>query len=143
MSETRPDPADPRHPIKVVARRTGLTPDVLRVWEKRYRAVSPTRLDTGRRLYSDADVERLLLLRRATLAGRRIGQVAKMPNAELEPLVVDDETAMAVAPRAIFMNNNLSDSRLQKSVLHWKTRYMDSQKTEHLGGHICSDRHLG
>ena len=100
MSETRPDPADPRHPIKVVARRTGLTPDVLRVWEKRYRAVLPTRVDAGRRLYSDADVERLLLLRRATLAGRRIGQVAKMPNAELEPLVVDDETAMVVAPRA-------------------------------------------
>ena len=36
-----------RHPIKVVARRTGLTPDVLRVWEKRYGAVSPTRVDTA------------------------------------------------------------------------------------------------
>ncbi|MDX1389019.1 MAG: MerR family transcriptional regulator, partial [Acidobacteriota bacterium] len=84
-----------------MARRTGLTPDVLRVWEKRYGAVSPTRVDTGRRLYSDADVERLLLLRRATLAGRRIGQVAKMPDAELESLVADDETAMAIAPRAV------------------------------------------
>jgi methanogenic corrinoid protein MtbC1 len=91
--------AEPRHPIKVVARRTGLTPDVLRVWEKRYGAVSPTRVDTGRRLYSDADVQRLLLLRRATLGGRRIGQVAGLPTDELEMLVTTDEAAMAAAPR--------------------------------------------
>jgi methanogenic corrinoid protein MtbC1 len=76
-----------------------LTPDVLRVWEKRYGAVSPTRVDTGRRLYSDGDVERLLLLRRATLGGRRIGQVAGLPTDELEMLVVTDEAAMAAAPR--------------------------------------------
>jgi methanogenic corrinoid protein MtbC1 len=99
MSKEKQASAEPRHPIKVVARRTGLTPDVLRVWEKRYGAVSPTRVDTGRRLYSDDDVERLLLLRRATLGGRRIGQVASLPTDELEELVVTDEAAMAAAPR--------------------------------------------
>jgi MerR HTH family regulatory protein/B12 binding domain len=54
-------------PIRVVARRTGLTSHVIRVWEKRYGVVSPLRTPTNRRLYSDSDVERLQLLRRATL----------------------------------------------------------------------------
>ena len=48
-----------RHPIQVVAKRTGLTADVLRVWEKRYAVVEPGRSDGGHRLYSDLDVERL------------------------------------------------------------------------------------
>lgn len=82
-----------RHPIQVVARRTGLTPEVLRAWEKRYGAVRPSRTSTGRRLYSDADVERLTLLRQATAAGRRIGDVGGLPTDALEALVGDDRRA--------------------------------------------------
>ncbi len=82
-----------RHPIKVVARRTGLTPDVLRVWEKRYEVVEPGRSGGGHRLYSDHDVERLGLLHRATAAGRRISRVADLPLDELRELVHEDEDA--------------------------------------------------
>ena len=42
------------HSIQSVARRTGLTPHVIRIWEKRYAAVQPSRTETNRRLYSDA-----------------------------------------------------------------------------------------
>ena len=45
-----------RHPIQVVARRTGMTADRLRAWEKRYGVVEPGRSDGGRRLYSDEDI---------------------------------------------------------------------------------------
>ena len=83
----------PRHPIQVVARRTGLTADVLRAWERRYGAVEPERSPTGRRLYSDADVERLMALRRATSAGRSIGQVARFSMDVLTALIAEDETA--------------------------------------------------
>ncbi len=89
-----------RHPIQVVARRTGLTPDVLRVWERRYEAVRPARSSGSRRLYSDDDVERLVLLRRATLGGRSIGQVASLPTDELRQLVEADESAQRQAPAA-------------------------------------------
>jgi methylmalonyl-CoA mutase cobalamin-binding domain/chain len=81
-----------KHPIRVVSRRTGLTPDVLRAWERRYEAVTPTRL-AGRRLYTDEDVERIILLRRATEGGRSIGQVANLPTDELEAMVKADEEA--------------------------------------------------
>jgi DNA-binding transcriptional MerR regulator/methylmalonyl-CoA mutase cobalamin-binding subunit len=87
-----------RHPIQVVARRTGLTADVIRAWERRYRAVSPERTQIGRRLYSDHDIERLTLLRRAIHAGRRIGDVARLSHAELARLVATDTAAVAQSP---------------------------------------------
>jgi methanogenic corrinoid protein MtbC1 len=90
--------SEKRHPIQVVARRTGLTADVLRAWEKRYRAVTPERSTGRRRLYSDDDIERLRLLRLATLGGRSIGQVAGFPTDQLAALVREDETAAAAAP---------------------------------------------
>lgn len=88
-----------KHPIKVVARRTGLSADLIRAWERRYGAVYPQRSDTRRRLYTDADVEKLRLLRRATEAGRRIGDVAQLPLAALTDLVGADESAEAQAPQ--------------------------------------------
>ena len=87
-----------RHPIKVVARRSGLSPDLIRARERRYEAIEPQRSNTKRRLYSDADVEKLRLLRRATLAGRRIGDVARLSAKELGELVGADESAVAEAP---------------------------------------------
>ena len=84
-----------RHPIGVVARRTGLKPDLIRAWERRYGAVAPGRTDTRRRFYSDEDVERLLLLRRVVSTGRGISQVAGLPNEELQALI---EAEPAPAP---------------------------------------------
>lgn len=79
------------HPIQVVARRTGLSADVIRAWERRYNAVLPQRSPTDRRLYSDEDVERLALLHRATQAGRRIGDIAHLSVKELTELVQKDK----------------------------------------------------
>lgn len=90
-----------KHPIKVVARRTGLSPHVIRIWEKRYEAVVPERTETNRRLYSDADIERLLLLRRALAAGRSIGQVAQLPDEQLLEMVNGDEANITHAPESL------------------------------------------
>ena len=84
-----------RHPIAVVSERTGLSQDVLRMWERRYQVVSPTRTPGGERLYSEADVERLRLLDAAVAAGRRIGGVARLSTSELARLVDDDRAAAA------------------------------------------------
>lgn len=76
--------------MRIVTRRTGLSPELLRAWERRYEVVKPARSESGRRLYSDADIERLGLLYRATLAGRGIGQLAPLSTAELAALVRRD-----------------------------------------------------
>ena len=59
----------PVRTINFVARQTGLSVQVIRVWEKRYGAVQPVRADNNRRLYTEEDVERLRLLARSD-AGR-------------------------------------------------------------------------
>lgn len=79
--------------MRVVTRRTGLSADVLRAWERRYGVVHPDRSEGGQRLYSDADVARLTLLKRATARGRNISQLVDLPLDDLEALVAADEAA--------------------------------------------------
>lgn len=82
------------HPIRVVAKRTGMSPHLIRMWERRYSAITPHRTETGRRLYTDDDIERLILLRRATLAGESIGQIARLNLDQLRSLVpINDKRA--------------------------------------------------
>ncbi len=77
------------HPIRVVARKTGLSTFIIRAWEKRYNAVEPQRTDTNRRLYTDEDIEKLSLLRDATKAGYRIGEIADLSIEQLREMVSD------------------------------------------------------
>jgi len=73
-----------RHPVRLVAARTGLTPHVLRAWERRHHVVDPARSEGGQRLYSDLDIVRLRLLHRLTESGHPISRIAALPLAELE-----------------------------------------------------------
>jgi MerR family transcriptional regulator, light-induced transcriptional regulator len=91
----------PRHPIRVVARRTGLTPATIRAWERRYGAVEPTRSDGGQRLYSDRDLERLDTLRRLTEMGRSISSVASLERDEAAELLEEDRSAAMAAQRPL------------------------------------------
>ncbi len=74
------------YPIRYAARRTNLTPHVIRAWEKRYKAVVPQRSQKNRRLYSEDDVQRLHLLKIITEAGHNISQVAQLTSDELAHL---------------------------------------------------------
>lgn len=80
----------PRCPINVAARRAGLTAHVIRAWERRYSAITPQRTGKGRRLYSDWEVQRLVLLRQAVEFGHRISEIAALPVDELRNLVGQD-----------------------------------------------------
>jgi len=62
--------------IGTVSRLTGISQHTLRVWERRHQAVESGRSEGGRRLYSNADVERLTLLKALVDRGDRIGQIA-------------------------------------------------------------------
>ncbi len=46
-------------PIREVARLTGVNPVTLRAWERRYGLIQPTRTESGHRLYSVHDIERV------------------------------------------------------------------------------------
>lgn len=49
----------PTYNLKAVVRETGLKPDTLRAWERRYGVPSPQRTDSGHRLYSQHDIDTL------------------------------------------------------------------------------------
>jgi len=87
------------HPISVVVRRTGLSQDILRAWEKRYDAVVPLRTDTGRRLYTEGQVARLRLLKQLVDGGRRISDVARLDLESLQSLATEDTSEAVVGPR--------------------------------------------
>lgn len=78
--------ADALYPIRAVARLTGLSAHVIRIWEQRYRAVEPQRTPTNRRLYRQEHIERLNLLRDVTEGGHSIGQVAHLPTEQLRQI---------------------------------------------------------
>lgn len=87
---------------RTAARLTGLTPYLLRAWEKRYGVVHPQRTESNRRMYSDADIERLRLLRKATMAGFAISDMAALSDEELRVLlqrIADEEDNAAHAGR--------------------------------------------
>lgn len=83
-----------RHPIQAVARRTGLSVDCIRAWERRYGAVTPQRDEASQRLYADEDIDRLILLRRAIQGGRRIGQIVGLSNEELVKLIKNTQASV-------------------------------------------------
>jgi DNA-binding transcriptional MerR regulator/methylmalonyl-CoA mutase cobalamin-binding subunit len=95
-----------QYSMKVVVRRTGLTPHVIRIWERRYGAVTPTRTATKRRLYADADIERLQVLRKLTLAGHSISRIARLPIGQLVALTGADELSEATLPGKLVAHQN-------------------------------------
>lgn len=92
------DPHTPRHPIRIVARRTGLSQATLRAWERRYRVVDPSRTETGRRLYSDADIAYLDCLRELTELGRSISSLSELSRAEALDLLREERSRGGADP---------------------------------------------
>lgn len=62
---------------------TGVSADQLRVWERRYGFPTPRRNAAGNRVYSDEQVERLTLIRRALSAGYRARDAILTPAEDL------------------------------------------------------------
>ncbi len=69
--------------IAAVERDTGLSKDVLRVWERRYGFPQPERDSHGERVYSPAQVDRLRLIKRLMDQGYRPGKLIAAPLEEL------------------------------------------------------------
>ncbi len=87
-----------RYPIRIVSKLTGLSADTLRAWERRYRAVVPSRDEHGR-MYTDADIERLNLLRQVVEAGHSISKLAAMSNEQLREILHQMQVSVSAQSR--------------------------------------------
>src|SRR5919112_996762 len=85
--------------IGEISRRTGVNPDVLRAWERRYRLLRPRRTAGGTRLYSATDETRVRLMQRYIADGLPPAQAAEMVTAVR--LTVRPGQAASVPPAEI------------------------------------------
>jgi MerR family transcriptional regulator, light-induced transcriptional regulator len=63
--------------IGELSKRTGVSPEVLRAWERRYGLFMPRRTDGGFRLYSSADAARINAMKRLLAEGVSASQAAQ------------------------------------------------------------------
>lgn len=68
-------PHGPAFTISATERETGLSKDVLRVWERRYGFPRPSRDGNGERVYTAGDVAKLRTMKRLMDAGVRPGKI--------------------------------------------------------------------
>jgi len=97
------------HRIHRVAKLTGLSRDVIRVWERRFDLLKPTRGANRYRNYSDEDVALLRYLKEQLDAGASIGDLARVGREELISRM------RAAAPRAAAVDNTFD--RLLRELL--------------------------
>lgn len=82
-----PNSERPSLGIAAVERETGLSKDLLRVWERRYGFPQPERDAMGERLYPAQQVQRLRWIRRLIDSGCRPSQVVGLPPDQLQQRV--------------------------------------------------------
>ncbi|MDA7921268.1 MerR family transcriptional regulator [Verrucomicrobiales bacterium] len=70
--------------ISAVARLTGISSHLLRVWERRYQVVEPNRSESKRRQYTGGNIQRLSLLKALVDNGHSIGSIAPLSTDQLE-----------------------------------------------------------
>lgn len=85
----------------VAARLAGLPVETLRVWERRYGVSDAGRSPRGQRLYSDEQVKRLGLLKRAVDQGHAIGTIARLELDALATLAGSTAAAAGADPRVL------------------------------------------
>jgi DNA-binding transcriptional MerR regulator len=93
--------------IGELARRTGLTQQVVRAWESRFGFPEPTRTDGGRRVYAEADVERVLRVLALKDTGVRLGSAIARVRGEDAP-----------GPQSIYAAVRNRHPHLETRILH-------------------------
>ena len=152
-----------------LSRRSGVSADLLRAWERRYGLLEPTRSTGGLRLYAPADLERVRLMKQHLAEGLAAAEAAALasrggaaegaPEAEFRPAELRSELADALdsfdEPRAQAVVDRLLaaatvDTFLRELVLPYLAELGDrwergeiSVAQEHFASGVLRGRLLG
>jgi len=116
-------------PIREVSRLTGVNPVTLRAWERRYGLIQPTRTESGHRLYSMTDIERVRSIVDWIDRGVAVSKIGKI-LAKTEPLKV--------------LAHFISDDQVQADYQQWQDQVQravssfDDQELDRVYGQIFS-----
>lgn len=111
--------------IGMVAKMTGLTEFTLRAWEKRYEVAKPSRSESGRRVYSLKEVEKLKLLKLLTEGGHSIGQIAHLETPKLTSLLRQGDRHSGTARTIATVLAAIEACDLSRLSAHLKTTWLE------------------
>ncbi|RON06454.1 helix-turn-helix-type transcriptional regulator [Pseudomonas brassicacearum] len=99
LQPSRLEKLEQMFPIREVARLTGVNPVTLRAWERRYGLIQPTRTESGHRLYSMTDIERVQSILGwigRGVAVSKVGRIlAKTGAVQVQSSIIPDELVQA------------------------------------------------
>lgn len=122
--------ASPVYNLKAVVKETGVKPDALRAWERRYGLPTPVRTAGGHRLYSQRDIELLKWLVARQKEGLTISKAI-----ELWYVLDNQEKLAALKTQAeVYTSVPVIDNSLAGLQSQWQTACMqfDEIKAEHI-----------
>jgi DNA-binding transcriptional MerR regulator len=114
------DPGSGYVRIGELAKRTGVSPELLRAWEQRYGLLQPTRTAGGFRLYSAADEARVQHMQSLVSGGLAAAQAARLVLSDGEPApraVSGSATAMEDAAGALTASLDRLDEQAANTAL--------------------------
>jgi len=117
--------------ISAVVRLTGLPAHTLRLWEERYRAIRVARSPGGHRVYSAANLERLIRLKRLVDQDHRISDLAGLADADLDTRLATDVRPVAAlsAPSRAAVFGDMLPAAISSAGLAASVRVMDHDWT--------------
>jgi DNA-binding transcriptional MerR regulator len=129
--------------IQTASLRSGLTPHVIRIWERRYGALTPTRTGTNRRMYCDEEIQRLRVLGLLTKQGHRIGQIAQLEMALLAQLLEQiSPTVLAEMQAAPDRAPKTNECETEASFVQRAIQAAKACDTDHLRGVLQQARSI-
>lgn len=111
--------------IKAVSHMTGIRPELLRMWERRYRLFTPHRSGNRYREYNDEDIQLLRYLRQQIAQGRSIGELAAQGR---EALLLQLTAAAPASPQTPAHSPSLADTLVDA---------IQTLDTQHLARHLA------
>lgn len=114
-----------KYSIKDLEHFSGIKAHTIRIWEKRYGLLDPTRTDTNIRLYSDDDVRRILNVAMLVRNGYKISKVASFSGSKIQSEVVR-------------INQHFNDAGKSVDQLLYQAVNLDSSGFEHILDELIS-----
>lgn len=126
----------PTYNLKAVVQETGIKPDTLRAWERRYGLPQPARTSGGHRLYSQQDIDTLKWLMERQEEGLSISRAVDLWNQLLE----DGKDPFQEMRDSAFESNAPPDVEVGDTLLQMRQSWVDAclVYNERLAGHVLT-----
>src|SRR6187402_2524401 len=78
-----------KYSIKELEQLSGIKAHTIRIWEKRYKLIAPSRTSTNIRFYSDDDLKKIINVSMLNNSGIKISHIADMTLEEMNRRVLE------------------------------------------------------